>query len=241
MLRGTSASIRTARTCCPTDTPVIRSASAGSLVKHGAAYLVEALGPLGHVALVDEAISNGDVKESVGEREVGARRELQVQRRGARGLRGARVDDDERAAAVALRVDPLHDGRHRLRAVRAPEHEGVGLAHVREREGQPSVDPEREVLSCGGRGHAVSAVIVDVRRLQRDAGELAEDVGLLVGQRAAAEGGERGRAVSVANRDESLRDEIERGFPRGRGERTVGAAKQRRPQAIGVVDEIRRR
>ena len=73
--------------------------------QHRPAHLVEPLGPLRDVRLVDQAVPDRDVKQRVGEREIRPRRELQVKRGGARGLRGARVDDDELPAAVALRVE----------------------------------------------------------------------------------------------------------------------------------------
>ena len=70
---------------------------------------------------------------------------------------------------------------------RRPAGSAAGLGDVGERERQPAVDAERPVRRRCRRGHAEPAVVVDRRRPQRDPGELAERVGLLVGQPAAAE------------------------------------------------------
>ena len=57
-----------------------------------------------------------------------------------------------------------------------------------ERERQAAVDAEgARCVAAARRRHAVAAVVVDVGGAERDARELAEQVGLLVGQRAAAE------------------------------------------------------
>ena len=71
------------------------------------------------------------------------------------------------------------------------------LLDVGERERQPPVDAERPVARRRRRRHAPAAVVVDLRGAQRDPGELAELVGLLVGQPAAAEDRDRVRAVTT--------------------------------------------
>ena len=67
----------------------------------------------------------------------------------------------------------------------------VGAVEVLERERQPAVDAEGAVAGGGGRRHAVPAVVVDAARAEREPGELAELVGLLVGEAAAAEHADR--------------------------------------------------
>ena len=62
-----------------------------------------------------------------------------------------------------------------------------GGREIRQRERQPAVDAERPRPGRRRRGHAEPAVVVDVRGAQRDPGELAQRVRLLVGQAAAAE------------------------------------------------------
>src|SRR6478609_575216 len=54
--------------------------------------------------------------------------------------------------------------------------------------GNPRSSPNAPGARCDGRRHAEPAVVVDVAAAQRDPDELAELVGLLVGQATAAEG-----------------------------------------------------
>ena len=69
------------------------------VLQGGPADLVEARGPGRDVRLVDQALLDRQVEQAVGQGQVGAGRELQVQIGGAGGVGPARVDDDERAAA----------------------------------------------------------------------------------------------------------------------------------------------
>ena len=64
-----------------------------------------------------------------------------------------------------------------------------------ERERQAAVDAERAVAGGRRRRHAEPAVVVDAARAEREPGELAELVGLLVREAAAAEDADRVRAV----------------------------------------------
>ena len=66
----------------------------------GAAHRLEALRPRGDVVEIDQPLVDRQVQEAVGERQVGAGRELQVQVGAARGLRAPRIDDDQLAAAL---------------------------------------------------------------------------------------------------------------------------------------------
>ena len=89
--------------------------------------------------------------------------------------------------------------------VRAGEQHDLGVVEVGDRERQPAVDAERPVAGRGRRRHAEPAVVVDLRRAQRDAGELAQQVGLLVGQPAGAEHGDGVRPVLGLQRARSGR------------------------------------
>ena len=94
----------------------------------------------------------------------------------------------------------------------------VGLRDVVERERQPAVDPERAGAGGDGRRHAEPAVVVDVAAAQRDADELAELVGLLVGQPAPAERADGVAAVRGLRAGDRRGDPVERVVPaRGRG------------------------
>ena len=69
-----------------------------------------------------------------------------------------------------------------------------------DRERQPAVDAEGPVARRRGRRHAEPAVVVDVPGAERDPRELAELVGLLVGQPAAAEDADRSRRRARSQR-----------------------------------------
>ena len=108
-----------------------------------------------------------------------------------------RVDDDEpRRPRSRIAVEVADERRHGLGHVAADEQDRVGAGEVGDREGQAAVHAEGAVGGRGGRGHAEPAVVVDLAGPQRHPGELAELVGLLVGEPAAAEHGDarRGRA-----------------------------------------------
>ena len=104
------------------------------------------------------------------------------------------------------------------------------VGDVGERERHAAVDAERPGGRGGRRGHAEPAVVVDVRRAQRDPGELAQLVGLLVGQPAAAEAADRVPAVAVLRGADGRR----RPGPAPRPSRP-GAAVAARSRTSGVV------
>jgi hypothetical protein len=137
--------------------------------------------------VVDVAILDRDVQQAVCQREIGSRHVLQVQCGAAGGDRRAGTDDDEAPAIQTLVVEIGDCGRHRLRQVAADEQDRVGGGDVLEREGHSAVEPERALRGRRGGGHAKAPVVVDRGRAQPGACELAEHVGLLVGEPAAAE------------------------------------------------------
>ena len=201
---------------------------------------LEAGRALGDERLVDEAFLERDVQQAERERQVRAGRDLQVQVGAARGRRGARVDDDQPAAVELLVVEVDDRGRHRLGEVRADEQQHVGGGDVGQRERQPAVEPERELAGGRRRGHAEAAVVVDRGRAQRDARELAEQVGLLVRQPAAAEDADRIAAVARGDRAQLAGDAVERHVPAHRAQRR--AARRRASAAMvrrcGVGEQL---
>ena len=87
--------------------------------------------------------------------------------------------------------------------------------------------------AAGGARHAVAAVVVDVRGAERDPGELAEQIGLLVGQRARTEHADRVGPVLALDALEGLGDHIEGSVPACR--RQFAAA----PRTSGVRSRSR--
>ena len=156
-------------------------------------------------------------------------------RRPLRRRRPPRIDDDQLAAVALLRLEVPHDRRHRLGDVAADEQDDVRVRDVGERKRQPAIDAER--LDGGGRRrrHAEAAVVVDVRRAERDARELAEPVRLLVGQRAAAEHADRVAPCCRCTSPKRVAIARERRVPRRRHETSRIVAHQRRAQAIGMT------
>ena len=177
---------------------------------------------------VEQRLVDDHVQEPQQQRQVRARRGLEVDAAAVvgeqRGRRPPRVDD-EQAAGGPGGGQVCDGGRHRLGDVAADEQHRLGAAEIRERERQSAVHPERAESGGGRRGHAEAAVVVDVRRAQHDPGELAQGVGLFVGQAAAAEDRDRLRPVLCLQIEDPLRDEVERGLPSGRAQLTVRRAR----------------
>jgi hypothetical protein len=189
---------------------------------------------------VEEPEQDGEVRAGHG-REVHATGGLFRRRVRQPGGRGPpRVDDDE----PARRPRPgemLHGRRHGLGQVRAEEQHRLRTPDVGQREGQTAVDAEGPVHPGCRRGHAEPAVVVDVRGTQHRARELAERVGLLVGEPAPAEHGHRPGAVLRGQGREPGRDEVERHVPAHRLQLTGRAPDQRGDEPVGRPEHRRRR
>ena len=151
--------------------------------------------------------------------------------------RAARVDDDEPTGRASSREVP-DEGRHRLGDIAAEQQDRAGGVEVGDGEGHPPVHPERPV--GGGRrgGHAEAAVVVDVLGAQRDPGELAELVGLLVRQPATAEDGHRVRTVLGRDLTEPPGEEVEHLVPARRVQLAVGAAHQGSGEPVGGAQHL---
>lgn len=201
--------------------------------------LRETLGARFDVGLVEEPIANQHVQQAVGERAVAAgdQSEVKVCRLGGGGAAG--VDHDQLATARALGVEVLHDRGHRLGEVAAHEENDFGAREVLERERQAAIDAEGLVGSRRGRRHAEAPIVVDVRGAQRHARELAEQVRLLVGQRAAPEEAHRVGAVPVLNLTEPPSDQRERFVPTGGLECSGRPSHQRPGEPHGVAQRLR--
>jgi hypothetical protein len=123
------------------------------VARHQRAHAREAVGALADVVFVDQAIAHEDVQQPVGERDVGARNELQVYRRRLRRRGAARIDDDQRAVAVAVALEIAHHRRHGFGDVRADQEDGLGAGDVVERKWQAAIDAEGFHPGGGRRGH----------------------------------------------------------------------------------------
>ena len=169
--------------------------------------------------------------------QVGARHRLEVQplavlrevRRGA----AARVDDHEATTPADVR-EVCDGGRHRLGEVAAEQEHRIGAAEVGQREGQAAVDAEGPVGGCRGAAHAEPAVVVDVRRAEGNAGELAQLVSLFVGEPAPAEHGHGVGSVPLRGCGSSRSATRSRASSQlGRHQVAVGAAHQGGGEPVG--------
>ena len=118
----------------------------GRHVQRGALHGFEPDGARGDVALVHQAFLDRDVQEADRQRQIGAGRGLQVMRGQARGVGAPRVHHDQRAVG-ALPIHPLHQRRHGVGAVGAPEQQHLGQRDVGDGKRQAAIDPERAVLA----------------------------------------------------------------------------------------------
>ena len=110
----------------------------------------------------------------------------------------------------------------------------LGAWDVGDGKRQPAIDPEGAEVAVGARAHAEPAVVVDVGRAERHARELAEQVGLLVGQPAAAEHAHGVAAVGGLDGADAGHDAAQRLLPaRGAQRRIAVVADQGRGEAVG--------
>lgn len=181
--------------------------------------------------LVHPAVLDEQVRDAVEQREVGLRRDRQVQRRGHRGLGGARVEhDDFRRTAVAQHALP-HDGMRHAR-VRADEDEDVRLLEVRVGE-RRRVEAESLLVGDGAGGHALARVRVAMQRAHAALPERAEERHLLRANLARAQ--ERDALLPVLVHDglELQREDLHRVVPVGRLQVSGGGiAQERRGGAV---------
>ena len=187
------------------------------------ANLIEAGRPGPDVVLVDMASGDGDVQQTVGQRQIGAWRYLQMQRRLPSGRGESRIDDDERSTVGPLVGQPPRERRHRLGRVASHQQDRVRAGEVRKGERQATVDAEGSDSGSGRRRHAESAVVVDVAGAQRDSRELAQEVCLLVRQAPAAEHGDAVCPVGLLRPTELRGDPVQCLVPRHRSKRLAAA------------------
>ncbi len=110
----------------------------------------------------------------------------QEQIAGARDRRDARILDDDLRALLARLPEIVRRDRRALGDVRPGDPDDVRADHVGPGIGR-AVDAERLLVRRTRAHHAEPAVVVDVRRLQAHARELAHQVGLLGRQAGAAQ------------------------------------------------------
>ncbi len=202
--------------------------------------VVEAGRPLLDEAAVGIPLGDGEVEHPERQGRIGAGAQLQMQAPAVEGLRRgrgeARVGDHE-PAGVGRPHEVGEEGRHGLGRVGAEEQHRVRRADVGDREGQPAIEAEAPDPGCRGGAHAPPAVVVDLARAQRDASELAQLVGLLVGEPAAAEDRHGIPAVCRLRPDDGVGHDVEGFVPRRGGELAV-ASDQGSREPTGGAEQL---
>ena len=97
------------------------------------------------------------------------------------------VGNDEVAAVCPLGLEVLHYRRHGNRRVAAHQQNGFSVGDVLQGEGKPPVHAQCPGSRRRRGGHAEAAVVINVGRAQRHPREFAQQIGLFIGQGAAAE------------------------------------------------------
>ncbi len=169
------------------------------------------------------------------QRRVTARAHREKQIAGAGDRRHARILDDDLRALLARLPQVVGGDRRALGDVRpgdpdhrAADHVGPWIGHA--------IDAECLLVPGAGADHAEPAVVVDERRLEADARELPEQIGLLRRQAGAAEHADRSRAMGGLESCDLGGDARDRVGIRHRGEAAGRGriAPQRREQPIGM-------
>ena len=205
-------------------------------VGDGRGGLVEADGVGVDEVVVEPVVADQLVEHGAEQRRVGARAHGEEQVGGAGERHDPGVLDDQLGAAVAGLPDVARGDRERLGDVRPGDPHDIGQRDVAPRVGA-AVDAERLLVAGPGRHHAVAAVVVEVGGVQGEAGELADQVALLVGQRDAREHGEGVVAVRRLDAADLADDPVERLVPRDRPEpaRRRRVALHRVQQPVGMA------
>jgi hypothetical protein len=140
-----------------------------------------------------------------------------------------------------VRLEVALQRRHGLGRIATHQQDGFGARDVLERKRKPPIHAEGAVGGRGGRGHAEASVVVDAGAAERHAGELAEQVGLFVRERAAAEDADSIPSVAGLSLLHRVGDASERLAPADRTQSAARVARQRSGEPLRVAEQARRR
>ena len=143
---------------------------------------------------IDPCVLDHQLQHAREERCVTPRSHGEVQVTGARDGRDARVLDDHLRPALSRLPDVVGGDRGALGDIGTGDPDHFGSDHVRPWAGG-AIDAERLLVGGARAHHAEATVVIDERRLQADARELAEQIGLLGREARSAQ--HRDRAVAV--------------------------------------------
>ena len=185
--------------------------------------------------VIEPVALDHDLQHAGEQGRVAPRLHRQVQVAGASRRRDARILDDDLRALFARLPDVVRGDGGALGHVRAGDPDHLGAHHVGPRVGR-AVDAERLLVRGPGADHAQPAVVVDERRLEADARELAQQIGLLGREAGAAEDADGAGAVGLLNAADLGGHALHGLHIRQRAEpgRRGRVAAERRRQPIGV-------
>ncbi len=162
------------------------------------------------VLVIDEVTLDQDVNDPVDEREIRSRLHRQVHIGEHRGLRDARIGDDQRLGGV--RFKPLPENRMVVGDVGADQQDDIRTLEVLVRAGR-AIAAKRSLIAGHGRRHAQRGVAVVIARAETKLRELAERVELLGDELACADDADGVVAVTPLHVAESRRHRLERFGP----------------------------
>ena len=176
-----------------------------------------------------------DLQHAGKQRRVASRLHRQVQVAGTSRRCDPRVLDDDLRALLARLPDVVRGDGRTLGHVRSGHPDHVGPDHVGPRV-RRAIDAERLLVRRAGADHAEPAVVVDERRLEAHARELAEQVRLLGRKAGAPEDADGARAMCLLDPCDLVGDTNDRLAVRHRAEarRRGRIAPKRRRQPVGM-------
>jgi len=156
---------------------------------------------------------NDDFQHSVCERGVCSRLDFQMQVGDLGRCRFAGIDDND-VGPVLLRFFKIrHDRRLALCDIRTCEDDDPCMGDLGKGICQPPVHSKGLICSCSGRRHAKPAVVVNMLRLQGDAGELPQQIRFFVCNGRAAVYTQSIAAIFMLDRCYLLFDVLKRFIP----------------------------
>ena len=162
---------------------------------HELAHQVEVQRVFRDKTLIDPAALDHHVENPIGKRAVasGFHRQKEIGR--ARNRRHARIDNDDLSAVVPRAPDVVGQDGKAFTDVRTTDHHRFSQRDVAPRI-RSSIDAKRHLVCRSGADHAETPVVIHVGRAYGDPCKFADQVGLFIGHRGAAQDGERIAPVS---------------------------------------------
>ncbi len=148
--------------------------------------------------VIEPVVLNHDLQHACKEGRVTSRLHRQVQIASPSGGRDPRILNNDPGALLARLPDVVRRDGRTLGHVGASDPDHLGAYHVGPRV-RRAIDAERLLVRRAGADHTKPAVVVDERRLETHARELAEQIGLLGRQAGAAENADGPGTVGLLN------------------------------------------